>query len=124
MGQTRFTGPVVSDNGFVGPFNGVVPNNLTVANDGSIGGDLDVTGEVTSTAGFVGDITGNVTGDTTGTHTGPTIVQAVAFADLSELTATAGSVAFVTDASPAAALVFYDGSNWIDVLTGSTVTDT
>lgn len=96
MGQTRFTGPVVSDNGFVG----------------------DITGDIT------GDVTGDVTGDTTGTHSGATIVPVVAYADLGTLTASAGSIAFVSDASPAAALVFYDGSNWVDVLTGTTVTDT
>lgn len=55
MAKTTFSGPVYSDNGFVG----------------SITLPTDITGDtITATVGFVGDVTGNVTGDVTGNVTG------------------------------------------------------
>lgn len=118
MATTYFRNTVKAD-AFEGPFNGTVPDSLIVTNDITAGGDATITGEVSSTAGFVGNLTGN----STGTHTGAVIVPVVAFAALGTLNATAGSLAFVSDADPAAMLVVYDGSNWIDVNTGIAVSD-
>ena len=72
-------------------------------------------GPVTSTSGFVGDVTGNVTGTVT--------VPSYAFADLPA--ATAGSIVLVTNAGNGedeTILCFGDGTNWLRVDTGVAVT--
>jgi hypothetical protein len=61
MAQTRFTGPVVSDNGFVGAFTGGT-TNLALTGTLSVDGASTLTGAVAAPAGVTGDLTGNVTG--------------------------------------------------------------
>jgi hypothetical protein len=51
------------------------------------------------------------------------LAPVVEFADLADLDAETGAIALVTDADPAAMLVVFDGSDWIDVNTGVEVTD-
>lgn len=73
-------------------------------------------GPVTSTGGFVGDVTGDVTGTVT--------VPSYAFDDL-PATATAGAIVLVTDAGAGedeVILCYGDGTNWLRVDTGATVT--
>lgn len=59
-------------------------------------------GPVYSTNGFVGGIT----------------VPSLLIADLPSAADNTGGIVLVTDATPAAALCFSDGSDWIDLLTG------
>ena len=61
MAQTRFTGPVVSDNGFVGAFTGGT-TNLALTGTLSVGTTSTLTGAVSAPAG--------ITGPTTGAHNG------------------------------------------------------
>ena len=56
MAQTRFTGPVVSDNGFVGAFTGG-STNLTLTGTLSVGTTSTLTGAVSAPAGVTGPIT-------------------------------------------------------------------
>ena len=79
-------------------------------------------GPVTSTGGFVGDVTGNVTGDVTGTVTVPSYAPD-AVGDLPA--ATAGSIVLVTNAGAGedeVILCYGDGTNWLRVDTGVAVT--
>lgn len=74
-------------------------------------------GPVTSTNGFIGDITGNVTGGATG------IIVPDAYT-LSTLptTITANRIIVVTDANSGAGTVcFGKGTDWIDIKTGLAV---
>lgn len=65
MAQTRFTGPVVSDNGFVGAFTGGT-TNLALTGTLSVGTTSTLTGAVSAPGGITGDLTGDVTGNVTG----------------------------------------------------------
>lgn len=84
MGATHFSGPVYSDNGFVGATSGgaisattitasgtlAVTGGSTLTGNTTVGGTLGVTGTLTTTAGVVVGTTLAVTGATT--HTGAT----------------------------------------------------
>jgi len=61
MAQTRFSGPVVSDNGFVGAFTGGA-TNLSLSGNLAVTGTSTLTGAVSAPAGVTGNVTGNVTG--------------------------------------------------------------
>ena len=80
-------------------------------------------GPVTSTNGFVGAVTGNVTGDVTGDVTADTVVlNAVAVGDLPAAAAgNAGTIYFVSGTTSGNTLVFSDGSDNIDLVTGVAV---
>ena len=65
MAQTRFSGPVVSDNGFVGSFTGGT-TNLALSGNLAVTGTSTLTGAVTAAGGVTGALTGNVTGNVTG----------------------------------------------------------
>ena len=66
-------------------------------------------GPVTSTNGFVGDVTGNVTGDATGTPTVPTYTVATI-----PSAATVGQIIYVSDGlAGAPCLAVADGTDWI-----------
>ena len=78
MAQTRFSGPVRSDNGFIGAVTGNITGNITG----------NVTGNV------VGDVTGNVTGDIIATNQTLSGAGAVNVIDmLTSLTTTGASQA-------------------------------
>jgi hypothetical protein len=62
MARTTFSGPVVSDNGFVGSFTGGT-TNLTLSGNLSVAGSSTLTGAVTATAGVNGPV-GEVTRST------------------------------------------------------------
>lgn len=51
MAQTRFTGPVVSDNGFVGAITGDVTATTVTATGAITGASASVTGNVTADSG-------------------------------------------------------------------------
>ena len=80
-------------------------------------------GPVISTNGFVGALVGNVTGSVTGNVSGTTIkLTAVAVGDLPTAAAgNAGTVYFVSGTTSGNTLVFSDGSDNIDLVTGVTV---
>jgi hypothetical protein len=97
---------------------------------GDVTGDLtgDVTGDLTGdvTGDLTGDVTGNVTGDVDAESVSASVMllaPSYAFANLPDEAANEGGIIYVTDADPAAALCFSNGTNWIDLLTGTTVTD-
>lgn len=76
-------------------------------------------GPVTSTAGFVGDVTGDVTGDVVGTVQVPTYTVAGA---PSASTAGAGSIIYVSNgAAGNPILAFSDGTNWLRSDTGAAI---
>lgn len=118
----EIVGNVVIDDG---TFENIAVTVEATIEDLVVDGTADVTGLITATGGVAGDVTGNVTGDLTGnadTATTATTALNVTVSTVAALgAATAGGVKFASDAVPAAALVFADGTNWIDVLTGTTV---
>lgn len=95
MAQTRFSGPVLSDNGFVGEITGTV----------------------------VGNVVGNLVGDVTGNFTGPTLkLNEIALGSLPAAAAgNAGTVYFVSGTTSGNTLVFSDGTDNIDLVTGVAV---
>lgn len=79
-------------------------------------------GPVTSTNGFVGDITGDVVGDVTGDVVG--LVQVPTYTVLTAPAATsiAGSLIYVSDgAAGSAILAFSDGTDWLRSDTGAAI---
>ena len=87
MGTTTFSGPVVSNNGFVGSGTNTI-EILDVSSDADIGGDLTIIG--TTTLGIY-------------TYTG-----------LPGATGLEGAVVYCSNgASGAAVLAFSDGSDWL-----------
>ena len=71
-------------------------------------------------------MTGDLTGDVDAESVSASVMltaPSYAFANLPDEAANAGGIIFVTDADPAPALCFSDGSDWIDILTGIAVTD-
>ena len=76
-------------------------------------------GPVTSTAGFVGDVTGDVTGNVVGAIQVPTYTVASA---PSAATAGAGTLIYVSNgAAGSAILAFSDGTDWKRSDTGATI---
>jgi hypothetical protein len=76
-------------------------------------------GPVTSTAGFVGDVTGDVTGNVIGAIQVPTYTVAGA---PSASSAGAGTLIYVSNgAAGSAILAFSDGTNWKRSDTGGTI---
>ena len=76
-------------------------------------------GPVTSTAGFVGDVTGDVTGNVVGAIQVPTYTVAGA---PSASSAGAGTLIYVSNgAAGSAILAFSDGTNWKRSDTGGTI---
>ena len=77
-------------------------------------------GPVTSQNGFVGDITGGVTGDVTGATTVKFTVTAVG--DLPAAAAgNAGTMYYVSGTTSGNTMVFSDGTDNIDLVTGVAV---
>ena len=77
-------------------------------------------GPVTSTNGFIGDVTGDVTGDVVGLVQVPTYTVATAPA----ATGIAGSLIYVSDgAAGSAILAFSDGTDWLRSDTGAAISD-
>jgi len=75
-------------------------------------------GPVTSTNGFVGDVTGDVTGDVVGLVQVPTYTVLTAPA----ATSIAGSLIYVSDgAAGSAILAFSDGTDWLRSDTGAAI---
>jgi hypothetical protein len=100
MAQTRFSGPVVSDAGFVGSFTGGTTNL-------ALTGTLSVAGATTLT----------------GAASAPTLkLTVVALGSLPAASAgNAGTIYFVSGTSSGNTLVFSNGTANIDVLTGVAV---
>ena len=81
-------------------------------------------GPVTSTNGFVGDVTGNVTGDVTGDVVGLVQVPTYDVAGAPAATGIAGSLIYVSDgAAGSAILAFSDGTDWLRSDTGAAISD-
>jgi len=80
-------------------------------------------GPVKSDNGFEGNVTGNVTGDVTGNVSATNIVMGVtAVGDLPTAAAgNAGTIYFVSGTTSGNTLVFSDGSDNIDLVTGVAV---
>lgn len=96
MAQTRFSGPVASDNGFLGA----------------------VTGNIT------GNVTGNVSGTLTGSVTGAATVKftPIAVGSLPAAAAgNAGTLYYVSGTTSGNTMVFSNGSSNIDLVTGVAV---
>jgi hypothetical protein len=73
-------------------------------------------GPVTSTNGFIGDLTGNVTGSVTGMAVLP------AYTTTTLPTVVVGGLIYVSNANTNAGTVcFGKGSSWIDIKTGAAV---
>jgi hypothetical protein len=114
MAQTRFTGPVVSDNGFVGAFTGGT-TNLALTGTLSVAGTSTLTGAVTAPAG----ITGNLTGTASAVN-GAITAQGYLVAALPPVVV--NGIIVVTDANSGAGTVcFGKGTSWIDISTGVAV---
>ena len=79
-------------------------------------------GPVTSTNGFVGDVTGNVTGDVTGDVVGLVQVPTYTVATAPAATGIAGSLIYVSNgAAGSAILAFSDGTDWLRSDTGAAI---
>ena len=83
-------------------------------------------GPVTSTNGFVGDVTGNVTGNVTGDVTGDVVglvqVPTYTVATAPSAASIAGSLIYVSDgAAGSAILAFSNGTDWKRSDTGATI---
>jgi len=77
-------------------------------------------GPVTSTNGFIGDLTGNVIGNVTGSVTGMAVLPAYTTTTLP--TVVVGGLIYVSNANTNAGTVcFGKGSSWIDIKTGAAV---
>ena len=90
MAQTRFTGPVVSDNGFVGSVTGNVTGNVV----GTVTGTIILP---TATAANLGAIANAI--NTTGKVTGKTVVDIATGVIYTATGATAGSAWKGSDAT-------------------------
>jgi hypothetical protein len=102
MAQTRFSGPVVSDNGFVGAITGNVTGNVTAAT-------------VTAT-GAISGLTLAATG------TGGVKLAVRTLASLPAAAAgNAGTIYFVSGTSSGSTMVFSSGTDNIDLVTGVAV---
>ncbi len=77
-------------------------------------------GPVTSTNGFVGNVTGDITGDVVGLVQVPTYTVATAPSAAS----IAGSLIYVSDgAAGSAILAFSDGTDWLRSDTAAAISD-
>jgi len=94
MAQTRFTGPVVSDNGFVGAITGNVIGNVTGNVTGTVTGTIILP---TATAANLGAIANAI--NTTGKVTGKTVVDIATGVIYTASGATAGSVWYGSNAT-------------------------
>jgi hypothetical protein len=98
MARTTFSGPVKSDNGFEGNITGNITGNVT------------------------GNLTGDVTGNVTGNVTGVIQLTTSTVAGLPTASTNVRKLYYVSNAAGGPTIVFSNGTNWIDVLTGTTVT--
>jgi hypothetical protein len=94
MAQTRFTGPVVSDNGFVGAVTGNVTGNVVGNVTGTVTGTIILP---TATAANLGAIANAI--NTTGKVTGKTVVDIATGVIYTAAGATAGSVWYGSNAT-------------------------
>ena len=107
MANTHFTGPVYSENGFVGAITLTAISGTTLA----VSGTSTLTGAVSAPAGVTGPLTGNVTGNVTGFATLPTytVTSANALA-----TKPAGKIIYVSNGlAGAPCIAVGDGTDWI-----------
>ena len=99
MAQTRFSGPVLSDNGFVGDMTGNITGNVTATTGTSTFNNVEITGNTgignaaTDTVGFYG-ATKVAQPATTGTTTGFTAGSGTAAKDDSTFTGNTGTAAY------------------------------
>jgi hypothetical protein len=99
MAQTRFSGPVASDNGFIGAITGNVTGNVTAASGTSTFANVDINGNTavgnanTDTIGFYG-ATKVAQPSSTGQTAGFTAGAGTAVLDDSTFTGGTGSTAY------------------------------
>jgi hypothetical protein len=99
MAQTRFSGPLLSDNGFVGDMTGNITGNVTATTGTSTFNNVEITGNTgignaaTDTVGFYG-ATKVAQPATTGTTTGFTAGSGTAAKDDSTFTGNTGTAAY------------------------------
>ena len=111
MGKTTFSGPVQSDNGFIGSFTGGT-TNLALTGTLSVGTTSTLTGAVSAPAG--------VTGPTTGAHNGTVGAGTPASGAFTTLSAS-GATTFSNASVKMTALPTSDptvaGALWVDGVT-------
>ncbi len=79
-------------------------------------------GPVKSDNGFEGSITGNITGNVTGNVTGTIQLTTSTVAGLPAASTNTRRLYYVSNAAGGPTIVFSNGTNWIDLMTGTTVT--